>query len=97
MARTYVESHIDLPSIEADIAAIDPPTITVEEVLDRLAPTLVAAHRKGVTAEQLRDRLKAHKITVSVAAITALIEGKSKPRRKRSQEHTAPQDINLLV
>ena len=82
MARTFVETHIDLPTIEADIATIEPPTITLDEVLARLAPSLVAAHRKGVTAEQLRDRLKAHKIMVSVAAINDVIEGKSKPQRK---------------
>ena len=89
MARTFVKTHIDLPTIEADIAMIEPPTITVDEVLDRLAPSLVAAHRKGVTAEQLRDRLKAHKITVSVAAITAIIEGKSNPRRKPRPDRPA--------
>ena len=82
MAKTFIETHIDIPAIEADLAAIEPPTITLNEVLVRLAPTLVAAHRKGATAEQIRDRLKAHKIQASVAAINDVIEAKSKPARK---------------
>ena len=77
MSRTYVESHLDLQAIEADIAAIEPPTITQDEVLERLAPQIVSAHRRGVTAEQIRDSLKAHRIQASAAAITRLIEGRT--------------------
>ena len=90
MAKTFVETHIDLPTIEADLAAIEPPTITLDQVLARLAPALVAAHRKGVTAEQLRDRLKAHKIMASVAAITDVIEAKNKPPRRARSTSPAP-------
>ena len=77
MSRTYVKNHLDFHAIETDIATIEPTTITQDEVLETLAPQIVAAHRRGVTAEQIRDSLKRHRIQVSAAAITRLIEGRT--------------------
>ena len=77
MSRSYVESRIDFQAIGADLAATEPEKITGEEVLERLAPQILAAHARGVTPDQIRDRLKAHKIVVSAGAIAGFIRGKS--------------------
>ena len=76
MSRTYVERHIDFNAIGTDIAATEPEKITTEEVLERLSPQILAAHRRGVTPEQIRDRLKAHKIQVSPGTLARFIAGK---------------------
>ena len=77
MSRTYVESRIDFPAIGADLAATEPEKITSEEVLERLSQQILAAHARGVTPDQIRDRLKAHKIVVSAGAITGFIRSKT--------------------
>ena len=77
MSRTYVESRIDFQAIGADLASTEPEKITGEEVLERLAPQILAAHARGVTPDQIRDRLKTHKIVVAASAITEFIKGRT--------------------
>ena len=96
MSRTYVESHLDFDAIGADIAAAEPPTITTDEVLERLKSQILQAHRRGVTAKQLCARLKTHKIQVSAEALTRFIEGKgtetAKPTAKSAGRKAGAQD-----
>lgn len=82
MSRTYVENHLDFPALGAGLAAIEPPTITAEEVLERLAPQITGAHRRGVTVAQIRDYLKAHKIQVSADDLTRFLDGREAKREK---------------
>lgn len=82
MSRSYVESRIDFQAIGADLASTEPEKITGEEVLERLSPQILAAHARGVTPDQIRDRLKAHKIVVSAGAITEFIKGKTETQGK---------------
>lgn len=77
MSRTYIESRIDFHAIGADIGSTEPERITSDEVLERLSPQILAAHGRGVTPDQIRDRLKAHKIVVSAGAIADFIKGKT--------------------
>ena len=85
MSRTYVESQLDFAAMQAGMAAIDPPTITATEVLERLRPQIMAAHKRGVTAEQIRDYLKTHKIQVAAADITGFIAGREMKQQKTRQ------------
>ncbi len=82
MARTFVEAHINMPSIEADLAAIEPPVLTLDELLGRLTPQITAASRRGATHEQIRDSLKAHGITVSAAAVARIVAGAEAAEKK---------------
>ncbi|MCY4608065.1 MAG: hypothetical protein OXD40_05665 [bacterium] len=84
MPRTFVEAHLDLPAIEADIAAIKPLSITLDGVLELLKPQIIAASRRGVTPEQIRDSLKTHGIIVSAAAIARIAAGDDAPPKKKS-------------
>lgn len=101
MSRTYVESHVNFGAIGADIASTEPAKITAEELLERLAPQILTAHGRGVTAEQIRDRLKAHKIQVSVAVITRFIDGKmeaaAKPATRKSPASTGDRQGDLAI
>ena len=84
MARTFVEAHIDLPAIEADLAAITPPVLTLDDLLDRLRPQITAASRRGATHEQIRDSLKEHGITVSAATVARIVAGDEASAKKTS-------------
>lgn len=79
MARTFVEAHMDFPAIEAKLAGLEAPTITTDEAVDRVSPGIVAADRRGVTHEQIRDALKEHGIIVSLSAIGRIAKGAETP------------------
>ncbi len=83
MARTFIEAHLDIPSIEADLAAIEPPTITREEVLDRLTPAIRAAIKRGATDDQISESLEARGITGLKTAIANIRAGKEAPAAKK--------------
>ena len=83
MPRTFVEAHLDLQAVGADIAALEPPTITLDEVLDRLGPQITAASQRGATHEQIRDSLKGHGIVVSVSAVARIVTGDDAPPPKK--------------
>ncbi len=101
MVRTFVEAHMDFPAIEARLAALEAPTITTDEAIERVTPQIVSAARRGVTHEQIRDALKEHGIIVSLAAISRIIAGNEAPPKKapptksakgRDQDPPAPAD-----
>ena len=56
--RRIIETQVDWSGIESDLAALEPPTISVRNALDRLKPSLDAQVRRGVTAEQMVPVLK---------------------------------------
>ena len=85
MAHTFVEAHVDFPAIEADLVAIRPPTVTLDEILERLAPSIRAASQRGATNEQIRDSLRPHGIRVSVAAVARIAAGKEAAAAKKSR------------
>lgn len=83
MARTFVEAHVDFPSIEADLAAIKPPSITTEDVLERLTPAIRAAIDRGATNDQIHESLEAHGITGAKTAIANIRAGKEAAAPKK--------------
>ena len=103
MSRTYVENHLDFPALGAGLSAIEPPTITAEEVLERLAPQITGAHRRGVTIAQIRDFLKAHKIQVTADELTRFLDGReakreknpAKPATRKTQENPPGGELDL--
>ena len=100
MARTFVEAHMDFPAIEAGLAGLKAPTITTDEVVDRVSPQIIAAARRGVTHAQIRDALKEHGIIVSGATIARIAAGAeasppkkakaAQPAKTRTQDPPAP-------
>ena len=85
MARTFVEAHMDFPAIEAKLAGLEAPTITTDEAVDRVSPGIVAADRRGVTHEQIRDALKEHGIIVSLSAIGRIAKGAETPAPRKAR------------
>ena len=69
-----IEARADWSGIESDPAALEPPTISVRNALDRLKPSLDAQVRRGVTAEQMIPVLKARGIVVSRKALAHYLE-----------------------
>ena len=72
--RRIIETQVDWSGIESDLAALEPPTISVRNALDRLKPSLDAQVRRGVTAEQMVPVLKARGIVVSRKALAHYLE-----------------------
>ena len=85
MARTFVEAHMNFPAIEASLASLEAPTITTDQVVDRVSPQIISAARRGVTHEQIRDALKEHGIIVPVAAINRIVAGNEVPRPRMAR------------
>ena len=70
----FIETQVHRSGIESDLAALEPPTISVRNALDRLKPSLDAQVRRGVTAEQMVPVLKARGIVVSRKALAHYLE-----------------------
>ena len=76
MPRTnYVETHLDFGAIADDLGAIEPPTITLRQILERIRPQLEGSRKRGVTYEQMSKTLKTHGIVASGRAIREFMEG----------------------
>lgn len=76
MPRTsYIETHVDFTRIGDDLGAIEPPTITLREILERLQTQLEKARRNGATWEQMSSTLRANKVDASPKALREFLEG----------------------
>ena len=62
MARRYNEWDIDFDAIDADLAKLAPPTLSLKNVLDRLRGRLLEQQAKGVTVAQMHEVLTARGI-----------------------------------
>ena len=74
MPKTYVAADIDFKAIEAHLATLQPSTLTLDEVVERIRPQLKAARKRGVTWRQLVEALHADGIRVGVRRLQAIVE-----------------------
>lgn len=90
MPRTYREDSIDFAALEADIGALEPPRLTVQDLLDRVRPKLETMHKRGVQPEQMADALKKHGISVDPRKLANYIRTGSLVRSARKASKPAP-------
>ena len=87
MPRTWIEERVDFAAIAARIAAIRPPTLTLEDVVTRLRPQLAAARKRGVTWTQLADGLRDEGFPIGARPLQSLVE---EGTRTDDAQETAP-------
>ena len=57
-------ADVNYVEIDAELAALEPPTVTLQEVLERLDERVREMQSQGVTAEQMLGVLKSHGINI---------------------------------
>ena len=67
VARRFNESDIDFEAIDADLAKLAPPKLSLKDVLDRLRERMLEQRAKGVTVTQMHEVLKARGIEIGGA------------------------------
>ncbi|MCY4607889.1 MAG: hypothetical protein OXD40_04740 [bacterium] len=99
MPRTeYVETHLDFGAIADDLGAIEPPKITLRQILERIRPQLELSRKRGATYEQMSKTLKAHGIVASARAIREFMEGTATKRSAAGADRrTADADTPLTA
>ena len=58
VVRRFNESDIDFDAIDADLAKLAPPKLSLKDVLDRLRERMLEQRAKGVTVAQMHEVLE---------------------------------------
>ena len=82
VARRYNESDIDFDAIDADLAKLEPPKLSLKEVLDRLRDRLLEQQARGVTVAQMHAVLKARGIEMGERSLKVFLEKGEVPGRR---------------
>ena len=80
--RRYNEWDIDFEAIDADLAKLAPPTLSLKEVLDRLRDRLLEQQAKGVTVAQMHEVLTARGIHLGERSLKVFLEKGVLPGRR---------------
>ena len=90
VARRFNESEIDFEAIDADLAKLSPPKLSLKDVLDRLRERMLEQRAKGVTVAQMHEVLKARGIEIGERSLrTFLDKGELPGRKARTAAQTA--------
>ncbi len=90
VARRFNESDIDFEAIDADLAKLAPPKLSLKDVLDRLRERMLEQRAKGVTVAQMHEVLKARGIEIGERSLkTFLDKGELPGRKARAAVQTA--------
>ena len=90
VARRFNESEIDFEAIDADLAKLAPPKLSLKDVLDRLRERMLEQRAKGVTVAQMHEVLKARGIEIGERSLkTFLDKGELPGRKARTAAQTA--------
>ena len=71
-ARQFNEGDIGFEAIDADLAKLVAPKLSLKDVLDRLRDRLLEQRTKGVTVAQMHEVLKARGIEIGVPTAIAV-------------------------
>ena len=85
VARRFNESDIDFEAIDADLAKLAPPKLTLKDVLDRLRERMVEQRAKGVTVAQMHEVLKARGIELGERSLRVFLDKGELPGRKAAK------------
>ena len=90
VARRFNESDIDFEAIDADLAKLAPPKLSLKDVLDRLRERMLEQRAKGVTVAQMHEVLKGRGIEIGERSLkTFLDKGELPGRKARTAAQTA--------
>ena len=82
VARRFNESEIDFEAIDADLAKLAPPKLSLKDVLDRLRERMLEQRAKGVTVAQMHEVLKARGIEIGERSLKTFLDKGELPGRK---------------
>ena len=85
VVRRYNESDIDFDAIDADLAKLAPPKLSLKDVLDRLRERMIEQRAKGVTVAQMHEVLKARGIELGERSLRAFLDKGELPGRKAAK------------
>ena len=71
-----------LEAIDADLAKLAPPKLTLKDVLDRLRDRMLEQRAKGVTVAQMHEVLKAGGIEIGERSLKTFLDKGELPGRK---------------
>ena len=81
-ARRFNEGDIDFEAIDADLAKLAAPKLSLRDVLDRLRARLLVQRAKGVTVAQMHEVLKARGIELGERSLKVFLDKGELPGRK---------------
>ena len=85
VVRRYNESDIDFDAIDADLAKLAPPKLSLKDVLDRLRERMLEQQARGVTVAQMHEVLKARGIEMGERSLKAFLDKGELPGRKAAK------------
>ena len=85
VARRYNETDVDFEAIDADLAKLAPPKLTLKDVLDRLRERMLEQRARGVTVAQMHEVLKARGIELGVRSLKVFLDKGELPGRKAAK------------
>ena len=81
-ARRFNEGDIDFEAIDADLAKLVAPKLSLKDILGRLRGRLMEQRGKGVTVAQMHEVLKARGIEIGERSLKVFLEKGELPGRK---------------
>ena len=81
-ARRFNEGDIDFEAIDADLAKLAAPKLSLRDVLDRLRNRLLEQRAKGVTVAQMHEVLNARGVEIGERSLKVFLDKGELPGRK---------------
>ncbi len=85
VVRRYNESDVDFEAIDADLAKLAPPKLSLKDVLDRLRERMLEQRARGVTVAQMQEVLKARGIELGERSLKVFLDKGELPGRKAAK------------
>ena len=81
-ARRFNEGDIDFEAIDADLAKLAAPKLSLRDVLDRLRARLLEQRAKGVTVAQMHEVLNVRGVEIGERSLKVFLDKGELPGRK---------------
>ena len=81
-ARRFNEGNIDFEAIDADLAKLAAPKLSLRDVLDRLRARLLEQRSKGVTVAQMQEVLNTRGVEIRERSLKLFLDKGELPGRK---------------
>ena len=81
-ARRFKEADIDFDALVGGLAKLEPPKLSLVDVLDRLRKRLVEQQAKGVTVAQMHEVLRSGGIDFTERSLRTFLNKGALPGRK---------------
>ena len=81
-ARRFNEGDIDFEAIDADLAKLAAPKLSLRDVLDRLRERLLEQRAKGVTVAQMHEVLNVRGVEIGERSLKVFLDKGELPGRK---------------